>query len=567
MAKNIEFYQRLKENIESVRSRYVGLWALVAQLMGLPNNLRNNQKLGGFGYSEENTMDHNTYDPAARRALDTVSDYYASLVFPTSNPFELIAPESIPDAERNIALTDWYREQSDRMLAALFNQNSGFLEVKNSFYMDWESFGTAAFGIFEQDDDNSPFVIQQFGVDNMAIQDGKNNMPEYFVLAYNWNPQVIVDYFCPLGVNDKEYGNLPGDIRTKYEQGEWNNYNLLYQIIHKNPEYDPSARIAKKSAQFIGVWIFECEQKIFRTNEYHENPMAVARFQRIRGEVYGRSDTSNFINTIVAINGIIYLVYETLGKIAKPPMAMFDNALANDDEVDFSADTLTILNSQFASAGQPIIQLQDVNNNLQFVNPLLQYLQEELQKAYKLDVIADIVQNKDMTATEFVNRLAIRGEIIGGTIMRHLSQIQPFFDRIVGICRRREGFFDIENAPDVVKDLIKSGKKWYQIKYNNAIQNILNASKIKAAMDAINFVAACAQIDTSIAPDIDLYDTLLETIKGTILINPLPSKTEHNQRKEERAKQAQQMMAADAAAQMSVANKNNAAAQAAKPLM
>ena len=166
--------------------------------------------------------------------------------------------------------------------------------------------------------------------------------------------------------------------------------------------------MGERTAKFEGIWLFDGKDEIFARNTYFENPLSVARYARVRGEVYGRSDVSNFINTIAAINGILYLSYQAAGKMADPAIGIYDNALAQDTEIDTDAGAIIALDSTFASGANPIVPIQDIGNIAPLTDFLLKYLSEELAKAFKLDIIIPIVQTGSMTATEFVNRLALQ---------------------------------------------------------------------------------------------------------------------------------------------------------------
>ena len=554
MAKPVKFYTNLKSNLESVRVRYTGLWSLIAQITGTGETY--GQELGEIKYDEAQTLDRMAYDPMCRRAIETVSDYYASLVFPTNNPFSIVP--NVDENKVRAADNDWFEEQSEKVIRALYNEKSGFLEVRNMFYRDWATFGTGAYFTTESGDDDVPFIVQEFGIDNMAIQDGRNNQPEYAVLTFNWYPQVIVDYFG--GESGKLYAKIPEDIRKAYEEGDWKERHKVFCIVHKNTDYSPDAKMGERTAKYEGVWMFDGKDEVFTRNTFFENPLAVARYTRVRGEVYGRSDVSNFINTIAAINGILYLSYQAAGKMADPAIGVYDTALVQDTEIDTEAGAVIALDSTFASGANPIVPIQDIGNIQPLTEFLLKYLSEELAKAFKLDIIVPIVQTSAMTATEFVNRLALQSEVLSGVLMRHLTQIDGFYKRIINICARHEGFFDFTNAPEYVKDAIKQGKPWYDIKFNNSIVNIINSSKQRDFVNTCNSLMMAGQLDQSIIPDIDMYDSVLEIVKDSVLQNVLPSKQEHQERKAQRetlAIQAQQAQVANIASQ---ANRNNAQA-------
>lgn len=558
MVDNLTKAKSIKNSIETERSRVVSIWQLVAQILGIPNNILFSTQPGGFGYAEAMTLDYNTYDPSCRRGLTTLSDFYANLIFPTKDPFGIGIPSSLSNATEYKEIQDWYSDQTRRVITALHNGKSGFLENKQSFYFDLSAFGTSALATFEQDDDECPFLVQNYGIDNLGIMEGKNSQPEASLLAYNWFAPQIVEFFAPNGKEDKNYENIPLEIREMYEKGEWTSRKVCYCIVQKNPDYKKTAKLGINKSEYKGDWFFDTSNEVIKTEYFEEQPTAVARYSRIRGETYGRSDFTNFINTIVAINGLIYLAYKAVGKMADPAIGIYDNALASDNEFNTDMGEIIMLDSQFDSGKTPVVPIQDIGNIEPLVNFLLTYLQQNFEKAIKLDLIAEIVQTQNMTATEFVSRLAIRAEILSGFIMRHISQIQSFYIRVVNICARREGFLDWENAPKAVKDLYTNGDKWYEINYNTGINNILNAAKLKEYSDNLNMIVASSQIDTSLIPDVDLFDSLKEVISKTIMEKALPNKTIHNENRKKMQQQQQQIMQIQAAQGQSVANKNNA---------
>ena len=124
MAKSINFYTNLKSNLESVRVQYVGLWSLISKIVGTGETY--GESLGELTFSEDSTLDRQTYDPMCKRAVETVCDYYASLVFPTVNPFHLVA--NMPESELRSSDIDWFNKQSDKLVDALYSSDSGFFE-------------------------------------------------------------------------------------------------------------------------------------------------------------------------------------------------------------------------------------------------------------------------------------------------------------------------------------------------------------------------------------------------------------------------------------------------------
>jgi hypothetical protein len=146
-----------------------------------------------------------------------------------------------------------------------------------------------------------------------------------------------------------------------------------------------------------------------------------------------------------------------------------------------------------------------------------------------------------MTATEFLRRLALKGDALGAILTRLLNQLEPFFERVVNISLR-SGLIDLKDAPDEVKELVKSGKKWYKIGYNTAVNSLLDGAKQSDLLNSINLIGATAGFDPSIAQDLDFYSVLKEQFGNGMLGSALTvSTSQHMENKKAIAAQQQQL--------------------------
>jgi hypothetical protein len=168
-----------------------------------------------------------------------------------------------------------------------------------------------------------------------------------------------------------------------------------------------------------------------------------------------------------------------------------------------------------------------------------------------------------MTATEFLRRLAMKGDALGGTLIRTLNQLSSFFERIINISVRA-GLVNMDEAPDEIKEAYKKGKKWYRLGFNSSVQSLLDSTKQSDLLNAINIIGAATSFDQSIVADLDLYATLKEQF-GNTLVGSALTKTiaEHQESKQAMLAQQQQLAQSEiegnmAKAQKDLASSNNA---------
>lgn len=514
-----EFADSLKGN----KVEYQGLWADVSQMMGDGAFNRLNDDYQSY---RNIPADEETYDPAIRRIRNTISDYYMGLLFPIKNPFFLLHP-----SETGL-YKGWYDSISNAIISYLQSADSGFYENVGTFFQDWTTYGNAALSVFETGDKEKPYFIKSYGIDCLSFSEGKNGLPNYFAIHDKHYSSDLVETFG--------YDNLPNGICSDYDRGGNSLYDVVLAII-PNIDFKKGAS-GKNGKQYIGYWYVDNEQTPILTEYYDEKPMSVARQIKIRGQVYGKSEISQNIGTLRTINASIFTAILNMKNTAMPPMGVYSNSIMNGNEVDNTAGGLTVFDTNVMLNGAtPIFPIMEQGDVSPLFNVLTTYLKDEIAKLNRMDLIIDLEQRTNMTATEFLRRLALKGDALGAILTRLLNQLQSFFERVVNISVRA-GLIDMNQAPDEVKKLWKDGKKWYKIGYNTAVNSLLDGAKQSDLLNALNIIGASANFDPSIAQDLDLYSVLKEQFGDGMLGSAMTvSKQQHLENKEALVQQQAQM--------------------------
>ena len=315
----------------------------------------------------------------------------------------------------------------------------------------------------------------------------------------------------------------------------------------------------KNGKQYIGYWYIGGDNQPIATEYYDEKPIAVARQIKTRGQIYGKSEISQNIGTLKTINASIFTAILNMKNTTLPPMGVYSNSIMNGEEIDNTAGGLTVFDTNVMLNGAtPIFPIMEQGDVSPLFNVLTTYLKDEIAKLNRMDLIVDIEQRTNMTATEFLRRLALKGDALGAILTRLLNQLEPFFDRIVNISLR-SGLIDLKNAPDEVKELVKSGKKWYKIGYNTAVNSLLDGAKQSDLLNSINLIGATAGFDPSIAQDLDFYSVLKEQFGNGMLGSALTvSTSQHMENKKAVAAQQQQLAQSQVDMNLAKANKDMA---------
>lgn len=533
------FADSLKQN----KNTYMSLWSDVSTMMGDGVFTRMN---GAYNDRDSTPADEETYDPAIRRIRNTIADYYMGLIFPFKNPIQLVHPKETG------LYKDWYDQATSAIVSYLQSADSGFYENAGTFFQDWTTYGTAALSAFETGDKEKPYFVKSYGVDCLSFSEGRNGAPNYFAYHDKYYASDLVETFG--------YDKVPVGVQTDYDTGKDTLHEVVLAIL-PNSEFE-KGKSGKVGKEYIGYWYVDSEQDPILTEYYDEKPIAVARQIKIRGQIYGRSEISQNIGTLKTINASIFTAILNMKNTALPPMGVYSNSIMNGAEVDNTAGGITVFDTDVMLNGAvPIFPINEQGDVSPLFNVLTTYLKDEIAKLNRMDLIIDIEARTNMTATEFLRRLALKGDALGALVTRLLNQLAPFLQRIINISVR-EGLVDMDNAPDEVKELYKKGKPWFKMAYNTAVNSLLDGAKQSDLLNSLNIVGAAAQFDQTILMDLDLYAPLKEQFGNTMLGSALTTSiVEHKQNKAAALQAQQQQQMAETDATLAKANKDYAQSQ------
>jgi len=522
------------DELTAERERYAPRWNETAKYVGIRVDPQNFWKEQEGNKSAD--LDKYTEDPTATLAVQQSADYLKGIMWGTGDgAFSLLPSDDVLGLADAESLKDWYEYCSDQVLAQMNEAKAGLNSHLNAYFYDQQAFGTSGVGAYPNSDNQADNVLtfRSYGVDTLCIDEGKSGLVEVIFNTYNWRVNRIVQEFAcdENGFNQQSFDNLPEDIRAAYNNGSYNN---VFRIIHgvmPRAEYVKGA-LGKNGCKYIGYWFTENSKNFFKTEDYKELPIAVARAIKLRGEIYGRASGTMLISSIRCINEAVAQSMNAMAKMVSPPIGILNTALFGDDVVDTSEDGLTVLNAAKLQGNQPIYPMIDVGDPSKLVQWLVPYLNEKIATAFKIDILLDFSAQSDMTATESLQRFSIRGRSISGMILAQKVELfEPLIKRCVAICMDK-GVCGINPddtklvaemtelgrveriIPEAVMQCIKEGKRWYKIHFNNEVEKLGKTDKVDDLIKLINVVTSMATLYPQIVEAIDWYGLLADITKA-----------------------------------------------------
>lgn len=517
------------------RDEYIPHWRDISKYVGIrvDTDFAYNKNRGNNSKSLDEFVD----DPTSAIAVQQAGDYLVGLMWGTGdNVISLVPSRYVLEYDTLEALQDYYGFITDQTLYHMNHADAGLHTCLMPYAYDQFSFGTSGIGGFP----NKSFMakqaenalsFRQYGVDNLVAGEGKSGRVEYVFVLHRWKVGRWVQEFCTVDgeVAQKSIEALPKKVRKCWEQGKINEEFGLIQGIVPHDEYNPR-RKGKLGAKYRGVWFLEGDKEIFKEEWFSHRPINIARQIKVRGETYGRASGTMLLSTIRSVNYMLALTIEIMEKMGNPSLGIFSNAIFGDSVLDSSPNGMTVFNAAMAGNGQaPVFPLYDVGDPSGIVQFLIPYLNDKITTAFKVDALLDFNSAKDMTATESLQRYAIRGKSLSSMLQQQKSELlEPMVKRCVSIlmdmnelgvdatvyedvaARLRRVQRPERIIPQAVLDVMADGKPWFEVRFNNELEKLTRTDKIQNLVQLIQTVGAIAMLFPQIVEAVDWHKILME---------------------------------------------------------
>lgn len=539
MKKDFESIKELWQAVKTNRAKQLPLWQSIAKVIGINVDPQYDVAAKNEGKARDLSID----DPTAAISVNQAGDYLQGVVWGNGdNVFSIEPSDYVLERQQKGEVDPYFRFCTQRVLNDMNEPQAGLSSAMKPYFYDQVGFGTAGIGAFPnkayiRGTEDHPILFRNYGVDHLAIDEGRNGLVDIIFVQCRWRVNRIVNEFAMVdGVLDnKAFGRLPLNIQKAYETNDANQeFTIIHGIVPRD-DFNPRLK-GKRGTRYHGTWFSEdSPDKPFYEEDYKTLPIAVCRSIRIRGDVWGRASGTMLISTIRSVNYMVGKVIEIIEKQASPSLGMYNNALIGDGVLDTSADGISIFNPALASDGKtPLFPLYDVGDPSAIVKFLIPYLNEKIATAFKIDILLDFAEQSSKTATEMMQRAVIRGKSLAGLLQQQkIEMVEPVVKRTIQIewdlnrLGINAGVFEkqakmlvsVNKADQIIPEsvlwCIENGKQWYKIRFNNELDKISRVERLEALMQMMNVITMIASVNPQILLAIDWYK-LLEDFKSAL---------------------------------------------------
>lgn len=302
------------------------------------------------------------------------------------------------------------------MRAHMYAPGSGLTTALHESYLELGAFGTSCIFIGQRNDGGLLFQARPL---------------KEVVLAENSDGEVDTIYRCSkLTVRQIEQ-LWPGKCSDKVRKFLKEKPDELIDVVHcVSPRADRDyAKKDKANMAWMSCYFEKDTDHELEDSGFPEFPYACPRWQKLPGEAYGRSPGMTALPDVKMLQEMMKTTIKAAQKMTDPPLMVPNDGLIG--PVRTVPGGLNFLNGEFEI--KPLM----IDGKLPITLEMMEELRNRIRTTFYTDML-QIVSDKEMTATEVVQRTQERMRLMGPVIGRLESEkLGPMITRVFGILDRQ----------------------------------------------------------------------------------------------------------------------------------
>ena len=324
---------------------------------------------------------------------------------------------------------EWLEDVTDKMYLAISRSN--FQQEVFETYFDLIAFGTSCLQI--EEDEESIIRFSSRHIREIYISENAKGLVDCIYRRFKMSAKATVEKF---GVE-----NLSKEVLNTFKKSPFEDIDLVH-VVKPRDIYNPRKE-DKKNMPFTSVYFEFSTGHIISIGGFKEFPYVVPRYLKASNEIYGRSPGMNSLSDVKVLNKMVEVGMKAAQKQVDPPLLVPDDSMLL--PIRMSPGSI----NYYRAGCRDRIETLNIGAN----NPLGLNMEEQRRRAIARTFHVDqllITENRNMTATEVVQRNEEKMRILGPALSRLQSELlQPLIIRIFNIMMRGKLF---PQAPEILLD-------------------------------------------------------------------------------------------------------------------
>jgi len=382
------------------------------------------QAIDGAEITVAQRFTNKRFDSTASEASRIMATSMQNALIPQSSRwFGLKIPDGHPMSMLNNfnPVSAWFQDASMRIFNSLSGSN--FYTVMGEAFYDFVTFGTINILIEEKDlkDENfAGFNFKGIPVGRFVFDEDYTGKTDTVYWEYTRTARQMHQEF--------EKKLLPDAVIECLEENPDKQFTVI-KCIKPNEDHDYGKA---DSFEFISFDVEKGSKLVVKESGFSDLPFVVARFERVTGELWGRSPADIAMPDIISLNRLREMELKALSKAVDPPiLAPDENILGtfrlNPNAINFTRDPERWKFMRF-------------EGRLDFSSLKANELKQSIRNIYLADQLI-LPEKLNMTAEEIITIRQQQQRLLGPQIARMEAEcLGPIITRCFNIMLRSGGF-------------------------------------------------------------------------------------------------------------------------------
>jgi len=366
------------------------------------------------------------FDGTAIHSLELLaSSLHGMLTSSVNRWFGLRFKETL--VNQNDEAREWLEDVTDKMYLAFSRSN--FQQEVFETYFDLIAFGTSCLQI--EEDKESIIRFSSKHIKEIYISEDANGMVNCIYRRFKMSAKATVEKFGLENVSSK--------VQNTFKKSQFEDIDLCH-VVKPRDMYNPRKE-DKQNMPFTSCYFEYDSGHIISEGGFREFPYVVPRYLKASNEIYGRSPGMNALADVKVLNKMVEVGMKAAQKQVDPPLLVPDDSMLM--PIRMSPGSI----NYYRAGTRDRIETLNIGAN----NPLGLSMEDQRRQAISQIFHVDqllITENRNMTATEVVQRNQEKMRILGPVLGRLQSELlQPMIIRIFNIMLRNNLFLP---APEIL---------------------------------------------------------------------------------------------------------------------
>ena len=358
------------------------------------------------------------YEASATLALERFSAFMESLLTPRNQTWHRLR-SNIPELNESQAVKEWFDSTNARLFQVRNDPNARYYSQKHEGYKSLGAFGNECLFVDGRPDGTVRYKHCHLG--HTWVEQNHQGVVDTVYYGYELTAHQAV----------QRWGEgAPESARRALEQDPLRKSQYLH-VVKPRKNYDPE-RVDVDGMAFESLVIHVEEMMVVERGGYHEQPYLFSRFTVNPAETYGRGPAELILPDIEMLQSMEKTLQRSGHKAADPPLLLQSDGPLGRGQKRVSLKPGGLTYGGLDMNGRPAVVPLQTGANLPLTLEMMEQKRAAINGSFFVDLFLSLVENREMTATEVMERAKEKGQMLTPTTGRQESEmLGPEVNRVV----------------------------------------------------------------------------------------------------------------------------------------